>query len=292
MTESVDPSGVITAELQGGVGNQLFVVAAGLAQAIRLNVPLVLDASQLGSKTNRHVQRDLEIQPLLKHLEYPVSVVSTPVTSVGAAVRQVRLRTPGGRTYRERDFNYSDAIETVKVGQTLHGYFQSPLYFSHGADELLNRAMTALADEYSIAASSEVFMHIRRGDYLLARHQSHHGLASIDYFDRAATVMRELHPKATFRIFTDSPDQIPSDFLDRWGAKLDDNQLDVAPIQALLMLAANDGLIMSNSSFSWWAAWIAQARNPDATFIAPRPWLASGASAHTLLPASWLSLGS
>lgn len=292
MTESVDPSGVITAELQGGVGNQLFVVAAGLAQAIRLNVPLVLDASQLGSKTNRHVQRDLEIQPLLKHLEYQVSVVSTPVTGVGAAVRQVRLRTPGGRTYRERDFDYSSAIEAVKVGQTLHGYFQSPFYFSHGADELLNRAMTALADEYSIATSSEVFMHIRRGDYLLARHQSHHGLASIDYFDRAAKVMRELHPKARFRIFTDSPDQIPSDFLDRWGAKLDDNQLDVAPIQALLMLAANDGLIMSNSSFSWWAAWIAQARNPDATFIAPRPWLASGASAHTLLPASWLTLGS
>lgn len=281
----------LIAELQGGVGNQLFVLAAGLAQAIRLGIPLTLDASQLDAPSTQHVQRSLEIQPLLQYINYPIRVTSTPLNRTRQILREVALRIPGNSVYREPHFDYSPGIEAVKSGQSLHGYFQSPLYFTHGADDLMSQALISLAEKYSIPAQDEVFMHVRRGDYLLAKHQGHHGLASIDYFDRAARFIRAVQPGAAFRVFTDSPDQIPTEFLTRWNARIDDNQLEVSPIQALLMLAANNGLIMSNSSFSWWAAWISQSRNPTATFIAPRPWLASGASAHTLLLPTWLTLG-
>lgn len=291
MASASTKSSKLVAELQGGVGNQIFVVAAGLAQAIRLGVPLELDASLLYTNNSSHVSRNLEIEPLLAHIDYPISVVGTALSPAHKYLREIAVRFPGSSHFREPSLNYSPTIEHVAAGQTLTGYFQSPHYFTHGSAELLQQAFTAVAKVYTIEPSAEIFMHIRRGDYLLARHQGHHGLASIEYFDRGAAVVRKLTPNAKFRVFTDSPEHIAHDFLERWDAKLDDNQLEVTPLEALLMLAANSGLIMSNSSFSWWAAWIAQARNPEATFIAPRPWLANGASAHTLLPASWLTLG-
>lgn len=291
MASASTKSNKLVAELQGGVGNQIFVVAAGLAQAMRLGIPLELDASLLLTNNRSHVLRNLEVEPLLSHIDYPISITGVALSPAKRYLREVAVRFPGNSHFREPSLEYSPTIEHVTVGQTLTGYFQSPHYFTHGSAELLQQAFTALAKTYAIKPSAEVFMHIRRGDYLLARHQGHHGLASIEYFDRGAAVVRKLTPNATFRVFTDSPEHIPQDFLKRWDAQLDDNQLEVSPLEALLMLAANDGLIMSNSSFSWWAAWISQARNPEATFIAPRPWLANGASAHTLLPASWLTLG-
>jgi hypothetical protein len=48
---------------------------------------------------------------------------------------------------------------------------------------------------------------------------------------------------------------------------------------------------MSNSSFSWWAAWLMRQRDPSVRVIAPRPWTADGSSAHDLLYEDWISVG-
>ena len=281
----------LTAELQGGVGNQLFVLAAGLAQALRLGVPLQLETGRLNLTSSRHVRRELEISTLLPHLDYPVSLIQTPHTAVSALGRQIVLRLPGGRYLREPRLDYWPEVEQALPGQILSGYFQSPSYFTHGAEAKMRGALTALSAELGVASSDQVFMHMRRGDYLLTRHQGYHGLASLDYFDRAARLVRHVQPQSRFRVFSDSPELIPAEFLNYWDAELDREQNELSPLHALLLLASNSGLIMSNSSFSWWAAWLANQRHPDATFIAPRPWLANGYSAHTLLTPNWLTLG-
>lgn len=291
MSSNSGDSRAITVELQGGVGNQLFVLAAGLAQAGRLDVPLRLDLSRLGANTSAHVRRDFELAPVVDALEYQIEVAPAPRFALPLAARNVLNRIPNARRFREPSLDYSPSIEHVSPGTALTGYFQSPAYFTHGADTLMQQALERVAADNAIAPSSEVFMHIRRGDYLIAKHQNHHGLASLEYFDRAAELVRTRQPEAGFRVFTDSPEQIAPSFLNRWGATLDTQQLGLTPLQALLSLAANDGLIMSNSSFSWWAAWLSERRNPGAVFIAPRPWLASGASGHTLLPSHWITFG-
>ncbi|MDH6531771.1 hypothetical protein M2119_000008 [Aurantimicrobium minutum] len=284
-------SNAISVELQGGAGNQLFQLAAGLSQAKRLEVPLTLDTSKLDSYSGQHVSRDLEIAPLLDCIDFPISFAGRRLSAGVSAFREAASRIPGTRYFKEPGLDYSNAIEKIRPGTILSGYFQSPFYFTHGAEEILTAAFSALSAKFDLAPSKEVFMHIRRGDYLLAKHQNHHGVASLDYFDRGAELIRAVQPKSAFRVFTDSPEQIPQEFLKRWDATLDQQQLQAAPLEALLMLAENNGLIMSNSSFSWWAAWISSQRSPEAVFIAPRPWLAGGSSAHTLLPGHWLTLG-
>jgi len=51
-------------------------------------------------------------------------------------------------------------------------------------------------------------------------------------------------------------------------------------------------MIMSNSSFSWWAALLmrSQSGQQDSLVIAPRPWTASGESRADMLEADWITL--
>jgi hypothetical protein len=59
------------AELQGGLGNQLFILGAGMSAAERFGLPLVLDARSLSSPG----ERPLAIEPLIAELSTGVSLV-------------------------------------------------------------------------------------------------------------------------------------------------------------------------------------------------------------------------
>ena len=56
-------------------------------------------------------------------------------------------------------------------------------------------------------------------------------------------------------------------------------------------MSLSQGLIMSNSSFSWWAGWLMRQRDQSARVIAPRPWFATGESAADLLYEDWITIG-
>ena len=281
----------ITVELQGGLGNQLFGLGVGLAQALRFDVPLILDINRILVVNPMHVQRKLEIEPLLAKIKHPVAIEQRRTMRKNHLAQSARSRLPRPKRFQERSLDFDARSQKIRPGWSLSGYFQSPEYLQYGAADMLNEAFTTLSDDYGLRAREEVFMHIRRGDYMSSRHFAHHGIASLDFFDRASRLVRQIEPSAQFEVFTDSPEMIPQSCLDDWGAILNRSQVGLEPMHAMLQLSTNNGLIMSNSSFSWWAAWISQNRNPGALFIAPRPWLASGTSAHTLLLPSWITLG-
>jgi hypothetical protein len=47
---------------------------------------------------------------------------------------------------------------------------------------------------------------------------------------------------------------------------------------------------MSNSSYSWWAAWLGSERGNMRHIIAPRPWFEHASIEKDLLLPSWLTL--
>lgn len=279
---ALDRSDGITGYLSGGLGNQLFVYAAAFDQSRRLGCPLYLDCSGYDEGNRRVLE--------LEGLNLP-GVFFREGSSVGAPARHprlARLLTRGrgdDEIFMERGPGYDARIQTARIGQTLYGYFQARAYFAASEAEL---AALLPAPPQS---SATIAVHVRRGDYLMAAHASH-GVTTRAYFERAIPLMHEAYGELPLQVFTDSPEQVGEEFAGLpYEFELAGNSPELSAWDTVELMARSRAIVMSNSSFSWWAAWLMRQRDPSVRVIAPRPWVADGASAHDLLYEEWISLG-
>jgi Glycosyl transferase family 11 len=60
------------------------------------------------------------------------------------------------------------------------------------------------------------------------------------------------------------------------------------PVNELLIMSACRHHIIANSTFSWWAAWLAHHR--DQVVVAPEPWTSNAPTVSDLLPSHWTRL--
>jgi hypothetical protein len=272
----------IFVSITGGLGNQLFGLAAGIEQATRLGCSLVLLTSNYGKPNARNFWLD--------KLELPdfVSIADVPPRLPWGKKRKI---------FSERGFDYDERILDVEPGALLQGYFQSPKYFTE-TQELVRQLVFPLAiRRVGDAITDKTFfaLHVRRGDYLSAATRDFHGLASADYFRNGIELLERLNGKQPLIVFSDSPQHVNQEFQNLGlEYELFDPFQQKDALTTLRELSQATGIVMSNSSFSWWAAW-----NIDSSFespsrhsvIAPRPWFTAGESAMDLLLPRWITLG-
>jgi Glycosyl transferase family 11 len=135
-------------------------------------------------------------------------------------------------------------------------------------------------------------VHVRRGDVAFFHEQRRDlfnvagALLSKDYFDRAMSVFG---PDVTYLVFSESEADM------RWcRANIQAPDLyfstDNSDLFDFVAMSACDHHIISNSTFSWWAAWLNC--NPRKIVVAPRQWFRAGyKSCHRirdLIPEPWL----
>lgn len=285
----------ITAYVAGGLGNQLFILGAAWEQAQRLGCTLYLDASTF--EVNR-------LQPYGLHLIETPAVLLKPNESPWRTVRvptgrhlPVPRRFPG-RVYMERSVDrYSDAVNRVRPGTTLLGYFQSSRYFPTVAGDLVESlwATAETPEETAILAEIRsrpaITLHLRRGDYLTAP-EGRVFLATVAYARRAVALLRRTGLDHVVRVFTDSVDVVRSELGDAAeGFEFVERTLPLSTVGTLKAMAAGSAMIMSNSSYSWWAATLMRSRAADEPLVvAPRPWTASGGAWADLLEPGWVTL--
>ena len=280
----------------GGLGNQLFILAAAWAQAKRLGVALYLDLSHHGAKGSwAYALGDLNFPGVVLTSKSPWRSVRTPGGRVLPFPRDPRaLR----RVYVEKDdTRFDPAINSILPGTSMFGYFQSERYFESIKAEvrrmILSAPETPREAEYlaGLASEKRIAVHLRRGDYLLAP-ADRRLIASTDYALRARQVLAALGHDYPLRVFSDSPELVRAELA---GVDADvefaDEEGLLTPINTIKAMASAEALVMSNSSFSWWAAWLLQEeRGPSATVVAPRPWNESGTAKADMLKREWLSL--
>jgi len=175
------------------------------------------------------------------------------------------------------------------------GYFQSEEYFLPYADQIragfrfpeLDKRNNLLKEQ--ILNSNALAIHIRRGDYSSDPDTTrYHGILPLDYFTKAIAVIKETHPEVRVFIFTDDEAWAESNLLPACpeaciveGNGGSDSWKDMA-----LMTYATHHII-SNSSFSWWGAWLAGERGIK---IAPGRWFnpeVAKYDIHTIIPGNW-----
>lgn len=303
MPPARDISDGICAYLQGGFGNQLFILAAAWAQADRLQCPLYVDAS-------RYLAQDALERAKETPRDYELATVDHPGILLGedspwfrnsprrpAAARRPLRASQRLKVYRQPSLAFHGTVDAVTPGTTMLGYFQSWRYFDRVADRLAAALETAEKSPAEIEALADlrvdetITAHVRRGDYLTPAAALHHGIASADYFRRSLTLLREIQGVDTrVRVFSDSPEIVRDELNDVDNLEFAENTAAMGTVSTVIAMSRGAAFAMSNSSFSWWAAWLLSRRRPDAVVIAPRPWQADGQSGHDQLLPGWLTI--
>lgn len=291
----------VIVQILGGLGNQMFQYALGRAISERTGAPLLLDTNVI-KHAHQNTPRgyDLDIFKLRPTFATRADVSryhSHGAGLVGKIAHRVRRRMGVSKIIHQREFAFQPEIFDLRPPLYLAGLWQSYRYFADIEDalrrdfEFCDVLPPSAADlAQAISRPGAVCLHVRRGDYTEPAHASSIGLSGIDYYRRAAARVRELVDQPAFFIFSDDLDWCHDNF--RWLGEAARFVEYAAPpgfkLHALdlQLMARAECFITANSTFSWWAAWLAGDRAK--LVITPREWFKDPRlSANDLIPQHW-----
>jgi hypothetical protein len=269
----------LVVKLQGGIGNQLFQLGLGDFLARDGGGPVAYLADAFANDPYGRSN----IVPRL----FPDAVL----------VSQTDISGPQSRLLKEdllpRQWRGSALRELVENEGISHcildGYWQDTRYLSGPFIDRLHQALQAQtanapASRYTLwsqriaQAANAVAIHVRRYDY------KHHGVCRETYYIDCLRWIVERLPGAELFVFSDEPNYT-GHFLRHAGlahhlVNTSDDLLD------LLLMAECGVHLISNSTYSWWGAHLANSR----LTIYPQPWSALHTPAETFFPSHWVSI--
>ena len=284
----------------GGLGNQLFIYAAGLDLARRNGAELVVDNSWFSTQEKRAYELDSFASSAAQEVGSwrPSAQDRFPRTARYLdKVLGKRVQIPG--TFGEANFSHNASIVGLKLPVSLSGYFQSYKYFQESESVLRSEMRSILNPTEWFSATNDklnslggwIGVHIRRGDYLEPGIKEFHGVLGATYYDRALRIARDLVGNLPIVVFSDDPNGTKSLQVDLQSDVHAISAPDYSrPIETLNIMASSRAMITANSSFSWWGAWLGE--QPNRPVICPRPWFATKTIDYRdLLLPQWISIG-
>jgi hypothetical protein len=261
----------VAIKLQGGLGNQLFQYAAGYALSKRLNCKLLLDARYVGLGANRIYQLS-QLSITGKLAQYP-DLDQLPSSDLKLLDRKFLHRNAHHfKHIREPHFHYDPEFTNLSGRVYLDGYWQSARYFETFSSEIkqefsLRFEKSGKMKELSSIISNSVAVHIRRGDYVNnSVTNSYHGNLNQHYYLSAIEQIKRKFGVDEVYFFTDDPTWVSQNF--RTNSMNIVSSMGFSDVEEILIFSAAKYKIISNSSFSWWGAWLGQTEN----VIAPQKW--------------------
>lgn len=273
---------MIIVNLKGGLGNQMFQYALGKHIAIKTNTDLRLDLRYLsGNKkskfvTNRNYELDI------------FKLESKKINNVNLAKYKI---------VNEQHFHFSQDVLNTPDNTIIDGYWQSEKYFKEieniiktdfqFKDELTGKHLNYA---YKIANSNSVCLHVRRGYLNNFRERLIHGFLGMKYIESAIDLIKTKVENPEFFVFSDNPDwcekniraDLPLHFVEK-ELKTENNKV------YFQLMTLGKYFIISNSTFSWWGAWLAD--NKDKIVIAPKKWFRfSLNNTKDICPNDWIRI--
>lgn len=132
--------------------------------------------------------------------------------------------------------------------------------------------------------NESVCISIRRGDFLNKEFINSRYICTEDYFQKAIKIMRELIPDSYFCVFSDEIDWVRENF--DFGEKVIFESGKNSISEKLYMMSLCKHFIISNSTFSWWAQYLAQ--NKEKIVISPDKWFNYDGFVHPLIDPNWI----
>lgn len=273
----------VAAMLIGGLGNQLFQIAASYAIAKDNNMNI-----QYNTRRNRPDDRPHYWTTLLSHLKSE-DVQDGPYFF-----------------YRELTFGYNKINLPKRQNTMIVGFFQSEKYFENYREEIrelfkLPEVIKNDAVEYlnSLVTNDrpKVCVHIRRGDYVGS---DLHYVTPIEYFIEAKDMIQNKMGEVTFVYFTDDKEWVKETFgLDEYNVIVNRE----TDYEEFAVMRQCDHFIITNSTFSWWAAYLGESQiggsqigesqigGSEKVVIAPNTWFVDNKlDSSNICPESWIRI--
>ena len=296
----------VVVRIAGGLGNQLFMYAAGSRLATVHDVPLLLDVrSGFRGDPYRRTFTLAEL-PIRAEVAGAWTSYDEPLTGRPRELAQLARRRAhlGPRSWVVDDaYRCEPALLDLPVDRDryLRGYFQSERYFADVADEVradlhptgpLSDESQATAALIEAAGDRAVSVHARLL-YELPQIDDRAALpdvAEVDppklgtYYDRAAAAVASEVGDPHFFLFGDHPEAMASqlDLPGRTTVVAHNSHAKATEDLALMARCAHH--IICASTFGWWGAWLAE--HPGQHVIAPD----RGYPNRDMIPARWRRL--
>ncbi len=296
--------------LGGGLGNQLFQLAAGLKVMgqgeLVLETGILTPGSQLETELSRLVlpsnviiqQRQNTssfekrmISFCIKEGTKSHSLITHKLLELAASVGITAVRKQFFKVFINRGIGVDHRLVKVGSNTLLVGYFQCYEWpakvISILRDSFCNIDLNKADKQFTDNLSKEFnLLHVRLGDYL---NENSFGIPGAEYFAKALRYLKSDFSGTKdidLVIFSDSPDLL-NRFLDAEileGSLIHDGA-NLSPIETLHLMSKANNFVISNSTFSWWAAYLS--RNETRTVIAPKPWFSRVEPPKSLIPPEW-----
>lgn len=274
-------------KMAGGLGNQMFIYAMYLSMHKRFGENVRIDITDL---LHLHPHNGYELHNVfnLPPCEFRTNRLLKKMLE-GTLFRIILERHQHGsmKAYHEpmcwpwiyyKGFYQNERYFADVEQEVRQAFTFSTEKASHQSRLLMERLQ---ADPYAVS------IHVRRGDYVSPRYwQSMGQYTSKTYFLSAIERMRALVPQAHFYVFSDDISWVQQN-LPLSDATFVDWNVGKDSWQDMMLMSACHHHIISNSTFSWWGAWL----NPctDKLVIAPLQWDSSH-MASEIIPPSWITV--
>lgn len=277
----------ILVRVTGGLGNQLFQYAAGVALADRLCGQLKMDPGAYASEHLRRYRLDELLDPPDRVSAEDLQELLAP----GWISRNVLRRRPI-RVIKHHEASFRPEVLAIDHSCYLDGYWQSERYFAairQGLrDRIRFRGESHGAHGLEARAASEriASVHIRRGDYVQVNAlRDWHGVLPLEYYEEGLRLLDKRFALQGVFVFTDDPEWAAEQFRTHLPTTIV-SQPGADELRDLAVMRACHYHVIANSSFSWWGAWLSAAE-PQAV-VAPRRWFATPLEdASAIVPPGW-----
>lgn len=274
---------MITVEVMGGLGNQLFQIFALISYSITYKVSFYIENKTIQNGPRKKVYWDNILQKL--KIFFKRSLLNTPVV-------------------REPHFHYAQLpIVPSNINVKLSGYFQSYKYFDHNRETILKLlTMNEMKREIKnktmqTTYENTVSMHFRVGDYKDI--PQHHPLMSIEYYANALHSLIKDTNKDDWNILyycEDGDIEYVNDKIRQLQSIQELKELSFVKIDSqlddweqMLTMALCKHNVIANSTFSWWGAYFNE--NKDKQVYYPSVWFGPAQGEKNmkdLFPDGWM----
>lgn len=263
---------IIFLKLEGGLGNQLFQYFFARKLCDEINARLVLDVTYFfHSYTKKHEKPHL-LQYRAIRSKHSVWKSFPRLTR---EIWELLEKLGQGRFVRVLDDTHSD-LGDAKVA-FIRGYFHNVRYLPRREDILnvfssLEVSVNKLKaiDKVSIRANleSKVLIHVRRGDYV---EQSHiYDILSPNYYAKAIRYIEQIGDAKNLILMSDEINSA-RDFLkfEMGEISIFDDEEQLNPNETLEVASRSNSIIIANSTFSWWIAYLGTLRGTTKFVVYP-----------------------